>query len=175
MTVKVIVYMHITPNGMIARLNGSEFSSKKARAGFLSMMKKVRVNIIGRGTFEAAVKKGGFPMEGLNIVVTKRSLKNPWKNVIVTDKKPEEILKLVEENGYSEAMVGGGKITTSFITANLVDEFYFDVEPVIFGRGIRLFSEENFDRKLKLLDIEQFSRNEVRLHYRVLKRTKSQQ
>ena len=48
--------------------------------------------------------------------------------------------------------------------------FKMTVEPVIFGRGIRLFSEENFDRKLKLLDIEQFSRDEVRLHYRVLKR-----
>ncbi len=169
MTVKVIVYMHITPNGMIARFDGSEFSSKKARAGFLSMMKKVRVNIIGRGTFETAVKKGGFPLEGLNIVATKHSIKNTWKNVIVTDKNPKEILKLVEENGYSEAMVGGGKITTSFITANLVDEFYFDMEPVIFGKGIHLFSEENFDKKLKLLDIERFSGNEVRLHYKVLK------
>ena len=157
MTVKVIVYMHITPNGMIARFDGSEFSSKKARAGFLSMMKKVRVNIIGRGTFETAVKKGGFPLEGLNIVATKHSIKNTWKNVIVTDKNPKEILKLVEENGYSEAMVGGGKITTSFITANLVDEFYFDIEPVIFSKGIHLFSEENFDKKLKLLDIERFS------------------
>ena len=168
MSIKVTIYMHITPNGMIARLGGGEFSSKKARQGFLKMINKAQVNIVGRKTFEAAVKKGGFPLKGLNIIVTTHKIKNKWNNVIVTDKKPREILKLVEKRGYKEAMVGGGGISASFIKDNLVDEIYLNVEPVIFGKGIKVFAEKNFDKKLKLLDIERFSQNEVRLHYKIL-------
>jgi dihydrofolate reductase len=169
MTVKVIVYMHISVNGMIARLDNSGFSSKKAKAGFLSMINKVQVNIVGRKTFEVASRKGGFPLKGLNIVMTTHSIKNTWGNdVIITDKKPIEVLKIVEERGYRKAMVGGGVTAASFIKEGLVDELFLDIEPVIIGRGIPVFSSKKFERRLKLIGLKRISKDEVRLHYKVL-------
>ncbi len=165
---RIIVYMHITPNGMIARTDGSEFSSKKAKENFLEMIKKFKVNVVGRKTFEVAVKKGSFPLEGLNIIATKHKVKNKWDNVIITDKKPKEIVKLIEKEGYSSAMVAGGKLATSFLKEGLVNELYLDVEPLVFGKGVRIFAENKFDKKLKLLDFKSFSKNEVRLHYKVI-------
>jgi dihydrofolate reductase len=168
MSVKVIVYMHITPNGMIATASDHGFSSKRAKADFIKMINKIQVNIVGRRTFDVAVKKGNFPLKGLNILVTKHKVKNKWPNVIVTSASPRKILKIVEQNGYSEAMVAGGKLATSFIKMGLVNDIYLNVEPVVFGRGIRLFSDEEFYKKLKLVDAKRFSKNEVRLHYKVL-------
>ncbi len=170
MPVNIAIYMHITVNGMIARLDNSDFSSKSARKDFLKTMKKYKVNVIGRNTFNVASKSSSFPLEGLNIVVTKHNikLKKEWKNVIVTDKKPKEIIKIIEENEYSSAMVAGGALATSFLKENLVNELYLNVEPLALGKGILLFSNENFEKKLKLLHVKRFSKDEIRLHYKIL-------
>ena len=169
MSVNVFVYMHISVNGMIARLDGSGFSSKKAKEGFLKMIGKIRVNVVGRKTFEAALRKSNFPLKGLNIVMTSHKIKNRWgSNVVITSKKPKEILKIIEERGYKKAMVGGGMAAAGFVKAGLVNELFLDVEPIVFGKGMPVFSYENFERKLKLVDFKRLSKNEIRLHYKVL-------
>ena len=66
-------------------------------------------------------------------------------------------------------MVGGGVTAASFIREGLVDELFLDVEPVIIGSGIPVFSDKKFESKLKLLDIKKTSMNEIRLHYKVLR------
>ena len=121
MPVNIAIYMHITVNGMIARLDNSDFSSESAKMDFLKTMKKYKVNVIGRNTFNVASKSSSFPLEGLNIVVTKHNikLKKEWKNVIVTDKKPKEIIRIIKEKGYSSAMVAGGALATSFLTPRI--------------------------------------------------------
>jgi len=170
MPVDIAVYMHVTVNGMIAKLDNSDFSSELARKDFLKTIKKYRVNVIGRNTFNIASKSDYFPIGKLNIVVTKHkiNLKKEWKNVIVTDRKPREIIKIIERNGYDKAMVAGGKLATSFLKDDLVDEIYLNVEPIAFGKGIPIFANENFEKELELLQVKRFSKNEVRLHYRVL-------
>ena len=170
MSVNLAVYMHVSINGMIARLDNSDFSSELARSDFLKTMKKYKVNVIGRNTFKIASKSNGFPLDGLNIVVTKHKikLKREWKNVIVTDKKPKDIIKIIESKGYKSAMVAGGKLATSFLKEGLVNEIYLNVEPIVFGKGIPIFTNENFEKNLELLQVKKFSKNEVRLHYMVL-------
>ena len=170
MSVNIAIYMHITINGMIARLDNSDFSSESARKDFLKTIKNYKVNVIGRNTFNVASKSSGFPLDGLNIVVTKHKikLKKEWKNVIVTDKKPREIIKIIENNGYKSAMVAGGALATSFLKNGLVNELYINIEPLALGKGIPLFSRENFEKKLKLLQVKRFSENEIRLHYKIL-------
>ena len=73
-----------------------------------------------------------------------------------------------ESNGYDKAMVAGGTLATSFLKNGLVNEIYLNIEPIVFGKGIPLFSNENFEKKLKLLQVKRFSENEVRLHYKIL-------
>ena len=43
----------------------------------------------------------------------KIKLKKEWKNVIVTDKKPKEIIRIIEEKGYKSAMA---KCSILFLT-----------------------------------------------------------
>ena len=64
--------------------------------------------------------------------------------------------------------MAGGKLATSFLKEGLVNEIYLNVEPIVFGKGIPIFTNENFEKNLELLQVKKFSKNEVRLHYMVL-------
>lgn len=76
----------------------------------------------------------------------------------------------MHEQGFETIMVcGGGGLNTSFMKENLIDEIYLDIEPIIFGKGIKLFEDSNFEAKLKLLGVKKLSSNEIQLHYKVIK------
>ena len=53
---------------------------------------------------------------------------------------------------------------------NLVDEVYIDIVPVLFGKGIKLFKEEDFQKRLKFTGLKYLSKQVVQLRYRVIKR-----
>lgn len=52
---------------------------------------------------------------------------------------------------------------------NLINEIYLDAEPAIFCKGMRLFRENDFEARLKLLEIKKLSDDELQLHYQILK------
>ncbi|MFH1978095.1 MAG: dihydrofolate reductase [Candidatus Aenigmatarchaeota archaeon] len=170
---KVILYMEISANGMIATKNDdTSFISENAWKCFDEMTRKAGNIIVGKRTFDRDVKDGNFPYpDRLNVVMTNKKIKNKWgDNVIFTDKSPKEVLKLLEEKRFKIAFVGGGgKINASFLKENLVDEVYFDVEPVLIGNGIKISADEDFEIKMKLLETKIISEDEFQLHYKVLK------
>jgi dihydrofolate reductase len=85
-------------------------------------------------------------------------------------KTPKDALAILEKEGFNNTLVaGGGTLNTSFMAENLIDEIYLDVEPIVFGKGIRLFRENDFEAKLKLFGTKKLSENEIQLHYQVLK------
>ncbi len=169
---KVILYMAITPNGYIAKENDdTSFVSKADWKRFKTVVEKVCCTIYGRRTFEAIVRDGEFPLDCLNVIMTSRKIKNKWQDrAIFTNKSPKEVLQMLKQKGFKTAVLaGGGHLNASFMKENLVDEIFLDVEPTILGRGINLFEGENFEAKLKLLSVKKISKNEVQLHYKVLK------
>ena len=67
-------------------------------------------------------------------------------------------------------VAGGGILNASFLEANLIDELYIDVEPILIADGIPLFRNDNANaQRLKLLGSKMISENEVQLHYEVSK------
>jgi len=66
-------------------------------------------------------------------------------------------------------LTGGGKLNGAFMKEGLVDEIYLDVEPTVFGKGIPLFGDADFEAKLQLIGTKKLSDNEIQLHYKVLK------
>ncbi len=169
---KVILYMAITPNGLIAKPDDDTgFVSDLEWRGFLKMMEKAGNNVMGRRTFEVSLKDGRFPYNVLNVVMTHKKLKNKWGDkVIFTAASPKKVVKMLEKQGFKIALVGGGRLDASFIKAGLVDELILDVEPTVFGKGINLFEGQDFNARLKLIGTKKLSKNEIQLHYKVLKR-----
>ena len=167
---KVIIYMSMTANGYIAEKSGrTAFVRKASDESFRSMMSKVKANLVGMGTYKETLKHGRFPYDGFNVVMTRKPIKSRWKNVLFTDKKAENALKIFEDAGYKTVMAGGGKINSLFMKKGLVDEIYLDIEPIILTNGIKVFDGINFKSKLELLGVKRLSNEEVQLHYKVLK------
>lgn len=171
---KVILSMAITANGLVAAEHGdSSFTSDADWERFDELSKAAGVVVMGRATHEALLKENMFPFEGrLNVVMTKTPPRADadGESVLFTEEAPSAVLKILEEKGFDTAFIGGGaKLAGSFMKEGLVDEIYLTVEPVAFGKGIQLFRESDFRADLDLLDITRLSKNEIQLHYKVVK------
>ncbi|MSR73230.1 dihydrofolate reductase [Candidatus Parcubacteria bacterium] len=170
---KTLLYMGITINGYIAKADGdSQFTSEEDLKSFFDHSKNAGNIIMGKNTFIEASKQGYFPFpEALNVVLTHEKLDNKWgRNVLFTDKSPKDVLAFLKEKGFDTAFIaGGGKVNSSFIKEKLIDEIYIDVEPVVFGRGIPIFAESDFEFELKLLETKKLNENTIQLHYQVIK------
>ncbi len=174
----VVLYMAMTANGMIATLDDdTSWVTKTEWESFSGMIKKHGNMVLGRRTYEIMVKNDEFAKSKLDkiktVVVTHKPLKaHNQKSVSAVNSSmansPQEALAILKKEGYKTAMIcGGGGLNTSFMKERLVDEIYLDLEPIIFGRGIRLFAEADFETKLKLIGTKKLSEHEIQLHYGV--------
>ena len=170
---QVILYMGISINGYIAKEDGnSEWTSEEDLKGFYEQSKNAGNIIMGRNTYLAASKSSYFPFpDALNVIVSHKQIENKWGDkVLITDKSPKEIMKMLKQKGFTTAfLAGGGQLNTSFVKEKLIDEIYLDVEPLVFGNGIKLFAEGDFEFELELLEAKKLTQNTIQLHYRVLK------
>lgn len=146
------------------------FISDESWDSYIQSLKKTGVFVMGRRTFEASLRTGAFPYDCLNVIMTKQKIENKWGDkVIFTDSTPKETLLMLENKGFSEVIVTGGHLSSSFMKEGLVDEIWVDLMPRVFTSGIKLFDGVYFDANLKLLEVKRFAENEVRLKYRVVR------
>ncbi|MDP2641995.1 MAG: dihydrofolate reductase family protein [bacterium] len=170
---KTILYMGISANGYIAREDGnSEFTSEEDLKGFYEHSKSAGNIIMGKNTYLEASRYGYFPFpNALNIVVSNQDIENKWgDDALITNKSPKDILNILEVKNFKTAfLAGGGKLNSSFLKERLVDEIYLDVEPLIFGKGIKVFADADFEYDLELIEMKNLNKNTVQLHYKILK------
>lgn len=167
---KVILYMAVSLNGMIAKENDDtswisddewEFYCKAARsAGNL---------IVGHRTYDIMSEQAEFEdLRDVRVVVIAHDdfdTKSANHSVVVSPKEALAYLKDEEQ----VIVAGGGILNAAFLQNKMVDEIFIDVEPVIFGKGIKLLNGDDFTLNLKLLGVTHISDNEVQLHYEVVK------
>ena len=170
---KTILYMGISANGYIAKENGnSEFTSKEDLQGFYEHSKSAGNIIMGKNTYLEASKYGYFPFpDALNVVVSNQDIENKWEDkVLITKESPKKILEILSTKNFKEAfLAGGGRLNSSFLKEKLIDEIYLDVEPLIFGKGIKVFADADFGFDLELMEVKKLNKDSVQLHYKVLK------
>jgi len=170
---KVILYMAISANGMIAGKNDdTSWVSKEDFEGQEKVAKMVGNIVYGSRTFERGLIEGGLPVTGcVNVVATSDPNRYKTKEgFLFIAGTPQNILKILKNKGFNKVLVAGGsKLNGSFIKEGLIDEMYLDVEPIIFGEGIPLFAPADFEYKLKPLGTKKLSEQTLQLHYKVLK------
>ena len=134
---------------------------------FVRLSKQAGVVIMGSRTFDTI----GIPLPNRkNVILTRnKERRSKWPNLVYTGEAPEKILAALEQEGYTEAILAGGtQINTLFATNGLIDEFIVTISPLIFGRGLSLFSED-VAMTLELAAVEQIDEQVVCLKYRVPK------
>lgn len=169
---KTILYMAITANGLIARENGqTDFVSQNEWKNFSKAVKKSGNIVIRSRTFEVMQKEKEFSRLGkiTVVVVSKKTKKTLLPNLFFV-RSPKEALHLLKKMKFEIAMVaGGGALNASFLKQGLLDELFLDVMPSVLGFGIPLFRLGKSGVKLKLLEVKRLAKNEVQLHYKVVR------
>ncbi len=170
---KVTLFMAMSLNGIIARKNSDEdFLSHDNWNSFSGLVKSFQNFIIGRKTFEAVKQwKEEYNFD---------DFKDAMKVIVSSDQNykidvgyksasnPKEALEILKENGFNNILItGGATLNSSFAKENLIDEIILNVESVIIGEGIPLFSSNDFDLDLKLVDVKKLPNDIVQLRYKV--------
>jgi len=169
---KVTLYMAMSANNMIARENGDEdFLSHENWITFTNLAESFGCFIIGRKTYDVVKKWEDYNFDDIKskkIIVTKNTkFKAPKGYTSV--KSPADGIEKAGQFGFKNVLLtGGAQINSAFMKAGLVDEVILNIEPTIIGKGISLFSEDNFESKLSLVNIKKLVQI-VQLHYKVLK------
>lgn len=68
----------------------------------------------------------------------------------------DKIAELKQQPGRDLLMWGGATVAAAAIDAGLIDEYHFEIQPAISGRGKKLFANVDVARRLRRLDAKPF-------------------
>lgn len=86
--------------------------------------------------------------------------------VTFTNQTPAELIAQIRKRrGKNIWHMGGGELAREFLKADLVDEIYLGVVPLLLGEGLPLFPSGFPQRNFKLLENKTYSRGLIALKY----------
>jgi dihydrofolate reductase len=173
----------ISLDGYIARPNGAVdflFMPKDYSMG--PFFTTVDTAIMGRKTLDAAVKMSGgsykaiekqFASTGratgssMKAYVLSRTLPPGERHGLVfVNQSPVELIGEIRKlPGKNIWLMGGGELAREFLKADLVDEVYIGVVPVLIGEGIPLFPAGFPERKFELIENKTYTKGMIALKY----------
>jgi dihydrofolate reductase len=112
--------------------------------------------------------EAAFMMNKLPKYVVSKTLRTTeWNNShIINGNIAEEIAKLKAEPGKDIALFAGASLVSTFMKLNLIDEYRLIINPVLLGKGTRLFNGEYEKSNLELLDVKKFGNGALVLSYK---------
>ena len=149
---------------------------------YTDLLKDVDVILMGRKTYELmenfwpvayndpgsteSMKRFADKINPMYKIVFSTTLKEVnWENSVLSDKElPALVAELKNQNGKNIA-AGSLSIASQLLKPNLIDEFWFVVQPIIAGEGVQLFDGFEERRDLKLINVKKFNSGVLALHY----------
>ena len=100
-------------------------------------------------------------------VVFSNTLKsNKWENAtIVSGDIAEQVNDLKNKQGKNILVYGGASFVSSLIENNLIDEYYFLLNPIAFGNGLTIFKSLKHPLRLTLKNSSSFDCGTILLEY----------
>ncbi len=169
---KVVLGLGISLDGYIARLNGDvDFLFMPKDYSMAPFFKTIGTAIMGRKTLEDGLRTSGgtFPPSPWDKYYVMSRSKPPGERdgVVFTNKSPAALVsQLRRSRGKDIWLMGGGEVARDFLKADLVDELYLGVVPVLLGEGIPLFPPGFPQRDFELLENKTYSKGLISLKYR---------
>ena len=103
------------------------------------------------------------------IVFSKHGVTTTWQHTTVrNDLNRDYIMELKEKDGR-DILIGGIDLSDQLTRMQLIDEYYFVVHPVLYGKGKHFFESFELDKrvKLELFKTRPFQSGAIALFYRV--------
>jgi len=170
----VVLGLGISIDGYIARLDGTvDFLFMPKDYSMAEFLARVDTALMGRKTLDAARRLGptAFDSAMATYVFSRTQPPGEREGVVFVNEDPAAVVARVRSRpGKDIWLMGGGELARAFLTADLVDELYLGVVPVLLGEGIPLFPAGFPQRDFKLLENKTYSKGMIALKYRRARR-----
>ncbi len=134
---------------------------KNMTDGFISHWKKVKSEK-DNPEYWAGVKFTDTP----KVVFSKSIKESKWENtVLAKGNLIDEVNKLKKQDGTYLMVYGGADFVSSLIKEDLIDDYYFFINPAAIGKGKRIFDKINQKKPLKFINSFKFECGVVVNHY----------
>jgi dihydrofolate reductase len=168
---KVVLGLGISLDGYIARTDATlDFLFVPKDYSMAPFFATVDTALMGRKTLDAALKMGGGSFSGSSMAtyVFSRTLAAGKRDgVIFTRQSPSSVVRqLRKSKGKNIWLMGGGELARDFLKADLVDELYIGMVPVLIGAGIPLFPPGFPQREFSLAENKTYSKGLIALKYK---------
>ncbi len=171
-----IVYIATSIDGYIAdrnnKLDWLEMvpNPEHSDLGFTDFMDRVDALVMGRNTYETVIGfEGEWPYSKPVFVCSHKLREIPEKlkgKVSFIQGSPEEIIEKLNERGYKNIYVDGGRTIQSFLRADMIDEMIISKIPILLGGGTPLFDELPEHREFELVSVDVLLNQIVSIRYR---------
>lgn len=156
---KVVVYIATSLDGFVAGV-GDDLSwlepfDSEGDHGFAEFIEGVGAAIMGARTYQQALQKAEYRIKGVkNYVLSRAPMDVPeqMEAEFFDDGPAAAVQKARRETDKDIYVVGGGKVVSSFLNAELVDELRHFVAPVLLGEGLPLYT--GIARELRFTTVE---------------------
>jgi dihydrofolate reductase len=158
----VILGAGMSLDGYIARPDGGiDFLYQPKGYSMGAFFATLDTVVLGRKTFDEAVKRGGGsykpPINIPTYVFSKSKTAGKAEGVIFTDQTPADFVAAIrQQEGKNIFVMGGGELARSFLRDDVADELYLGVYPVLLGDGIPLFPKGFPQRDFKLVESKSY-------------------
>jgi dihydrofolate reductase len=171
---KVILGAGITLDGYIARPDGSIdylTMTKEGSKDFERFFNTIDTIVMGRKTLNAAIAMSGgsykSPVVAPTYVFSRTQPPGERDGVIFTNQSPAAWLRKIRAlRGKHIFHMGGGELARSFLQADLIDELFLGIVPILLGNGIPFFPAAFPQRDFTLIENKSYSKGQICLTYR---------
>jgi len=166
----VILGLGISLDGYIARLDGAvDFLFMPRDYSMAEFFAGIDTAIMGRKTLDVAKKMGGGGSYGsmATYVFSRSQPAGKRDGLVFVNESPEVFInELRKQSGKDIWLMGGGELARDFLKADLVDELYLGIVPVLLGEGIPLFPSGFPQRDFILIENKTYSKGLISLKYK---------
>ena len=175
---KVRYSVAVSLDGYIASVDGSfewlNRATAKAKGedfGMTKFFKSIDTVLMGRKTYEVALKMGvkNSVYPGIKNYVFSSTLPAGERNgvEVVSGSVGKLIAKLKKERGKDIWLCGGGDLARQALLENAVDEITLGVVPMLVGSGLPAFPPGFNETTLELIEVKQYKAGVLGLTYKV--------
>lgn len=170
---KLILYISCSLDGFIAKpeddLSFLSLVQKEGEDyGYSDFIKTVDTVIVGRRTYDWVVGQGyEFPhLDKESYIITRKELPAQGNLRFYNGDIKTLVNNLKIKNGKNIFCDGGAEVVNELLKHNLIDEIILSIIPILLGNGIRLFREQQFEKRLSLISSKAYDTGLVQLHYK---------
>ena len=142
-------------NGGVAFLQGHE-DWLENESTYYEFIKNIDTVLMGWNTYNQIITElspDNWVYDNLlTYVFTHREQQDSDEIIFTSDNLEELIKKLKGVEGKDIWICGGADLVQQAISSDVIDEYLISIVPTILGNGIKLFSQNDAEHKLKLIN-----------------------